>query len=175
MVGQFHRVVRHRVVEMNKAAPRKTKIVATIGPASRDPKTLDLLLKAGMDCARLNFSHGTLEEHGEVIRTLRQLTEEQQRPLAIMQDVGGIKLRIGNLKESMRVERGREVYLAPEGSSRRPDVVPFPHPEILQRLKPGDLIYISGRKRFAWKLSMRGGRRLRPESDSGERCLLSRE
>ena len=128
---------------MNKAAPRKTKIVATIGPASRDPKTLDLLLKAGMDCARLNFSHGTLEEHGEVIRTLRQLTEEQQRPLAIMQDVGGIKLRIGNLKESMRVERGREVYLAPEGSSRRPDVVPFPHPEILQRLKPGDLIYIS--------------------------------
>ncbi len=54
---------------------RKTKIVATIGPASRDPDTLDQLIAAGMDCARLNFSHGTLEEHAEVIRSVRQLSK----------------------------------------------------------------------------------------------------
>jgi pyruvate kinase len=50
---------------------RKTKIIATIGPASRDPETLEQLITTGMDCARLNFSHGTLEEHGEVIRAVR--------------------------------------------------------------------------------------------------------
>ena len=53
---------------------RKTKIIVTIGPASREPETLDALLAAGMDCARLNFSHGTLEEHGEVIHHLRKLS-----------------------------------------------------------------------------------------------------
>ncbi len=72
---------------------RKTKIIVTIGPASRDPEILDQLLAAGMDCARLNFSHGTLEEHGEVIRTLRELSSRRERPVAILQDLGGIKLR----------------------------------------------------------------------------------
>ena len=50
---------------------RKTKIIATIGPASRSPEVLEQLMLAGMDCARLNFSHGTLDEHAEVIRTVR--------------------------------------------------------------------------------------------------------
>ena len=71
---------------------RKTKIIVTIGPSSRDPEILDQLLEAGMDCARLNFSHGTLEEHGEVIRTLRELSDQRERPIAILQDLGGIKL-----------------------------------------------------------------------------------
>ena len=128
---------------MSNAATRKTKIIASIGPSSRDPKTLDRLFAAGMDCARLNFSHGTLEEHGEVIETLRRLSKKHQRSLAIMQDVGGIKLRLGKLSESVQLERGEEVYLAPDDRSRRLDVLPFPHPEVLQRLKPGDLIYIA--------------------------------
>ena len=71
---------------------RKTKIIATIGPASRKPEVLDQLIAAGMDCARLNFSHGTLEEHAEVIHSVRQLSAKQGKRVAILQDLGGIKL-----------------------------------------------------------------------------------
>ena len=71
---------------------RKTKIIATIGPSSRSPEILEDLVVGGMDCARLNFSHGTLDEHAEVIGLVRQLSEKYQRPVAILQDLGGIKL-----------------------------------------------------------------------------------
>ena len=77
---------------------RKTKIIATIGPTSRDRDTLDRLISAGMDCARLNFSHGSLEEHGEVIAIVRELSEEHGRPVAILQDLPGIKMRLGELQ-----------------------------------------------------------------------------
>ena len=76
---------------------RKTKIIATIGPASRNADTLEQLFSAGMDCARLNFSHGSLDEHGEVIRTVRRLSQAQGRPVAILQDLGGVKMRLGEL------------------------------------------------------------------------------
>ena len=104
---------------------RKTKIIATIGPASRDAETLDQLIAAGMDCARLNFSHGTLEEHDEVIRTVRELSEKHQRQVAILQDLGGIKLRLGTMKEAVRLNRGDEVFIVADEYSDRPDVLPF--------------------------------------------------
>jgi len=108
---------------------RKTKIIVTIGPASRDPEILDQLLEAGMDCARLNFSHGTLEEHGEVIRTLRELAKQRQRPVAILQDLGGIKLRLGQMDGSVRLIPGEVVSMVTDAASDRPDVLPFPQPE----------------------------------------------
>ncbi len=122
---------------------RKTKIIVTIGPTSRDPETLDRLMAAGIDCARLNFAHGTLEEHGEVIRILRQLSEKYQRPVAILQDLGGVKLRLGQLEGTVRVIPGQEVWVVPEASSRQPDVLPFPRPDILQNLERGNLVYIA--------------------------------
>ena len=85
---------------------RKTKIIATIGPTSRDTDTLARLISAGMNCARLNFSHGSLEEHGEVIRTVRRLSQELGRPVAILQDLGGIKLRLGELQGLIHLNRG---------------------------------------------------------------------
>ena len=122
---------------------RKSKIIATIGPTSKGAETLEQMLAAGMDCARLNFAHGTPEEHGEVIRMLRQMSEKHRRPLAILQDLGGIKLRLGRMKGTVRLNQGDEVFLAPEGTSRRPDVLPFPQPALLQNLRPGNLVYIS--------------------------------
>lgn len=122
---------------------RKTKIIVTIGPASRDPEILDQLLEAGMDCARLNFSHGTLEEHGEVIRTLRELTRQRQRPVAILQDLGGIKLRLGQMDGSVRLNPGEVVSMVSDAASDRPDVLPFPQPEVLRNLRPGDKVFIS--------------------------------
>ena len=122
---------------------RKTKIIATIGPMSRDRGTLERLLASGMDCARLNFSHGTLEEHGEVIGLLRELSQTLGRPIAIMQDLGGIKLRLGHIDGAVRINLGDEIWLVPESTSERPELVPFPQPSVLRDLRPGNLVYIS--------------------------------
>src|SRR5450759_4554895 len=80
---------------------RRTKIVATIGPASREPQTLLRMVQAGMDVARLNYSHGTLEEHAETVRRVRDAAGRAGRPVAILQDLPGPKLRIGPLREDV--------------------------------------------------------------------------
>ena len=80
---------------------RRTKIVATIGPASRDPETLRRMVEAGMDVARLNYSHGTLEEHADTIRRVRDAAGQAGRAVAILQDLPGPKLRIGPLKDDL--------------------------------------------------------------------------
>ena len=122
---------------------RKTKIIVTFGPASRDADILGQLLEAGMDCARLNFSHGTLEEHGDVICTLRELARQRQRPVAILQDLGGIKLRLGQMDGSVRLNPGEVVSMVSDAASDRPDVLPFPQPEVLRNLRPGHKVFIS--------------------------------
>ncbi len=71
---------------------RKAKIVATIGPASQDSFTIERLLLAGMDVARLNFSHGTHETHADTISSLRSISSRLGRPLAILQDLQGPKI-----------------------------------------------------------------------------------
>ena len=76
---------------------RRTKIVATIGPASREPETLVRMVEAGMDVARLNYAHGTLDEHAETIRRVRDAAGRAGRPVAVLQDLPGPKLRIGPL------------------------------------------------------------------------------
>jgi pyruvate kinase len=80
---------------------RRTKIVATIGPASREPQTLLAMVEAGMDVARLNYSHGTLDEHAETVRRVRDAAGRAGRPVAILQDLPGPKLRIGPLREDV--------------------------------------------------------------------------
>ncbi|MGB2709978.1 MAG: pyruvate kinase [Conexibacter sp.] len=80
---------------------RRTKIVATIGPACRDPETLARMVEAGVDVARLNFSHGTREEHEENVALVRQAATRAGRPVAILQDLPGPKLRIGPLREDL--------------------------------------------------------------------------
>jgi pyruvate kinase len=76
---------------------RRTKIVATIGPASRSPEMLERLVRAGVDVVRLNFSHGTHEQHLEVILSVRAIAGRLQRPVALLQDLSGPKIRTGNV------------------------------------------------------------------------------
>ena len=76
---------------------RKTKIVCTIGPASNSRETIAKLIDAGMDVARLNFSHGTHDEHGEVLRLIREESAKADRIVAVFQDLCGPKVRIGEL------------------------------------------------------------------------------
>ena len=85
---------------------RRTKIVATIGPATRDPEVLARLVEAGMDVARLNFSHGTHEEHAETARLVREASSRAGRPVAILQDLPGPKMRIGPLEGDKAMLRG---------------------------------------------------------------------
>src|SRR5438046_8777393 len=74
-----------------------TKIVCTIGPASGSPSVLGHMIHAGMDVARINFSHGTYEEHLKSIKTIRKVSHSLRRPVAILQDLPGPKLRVGKL------------------------------------------------------------------------------
>lgn len=122
---------------------RKTKIIATIGPASRSPETLDRLVAAGMDVARLNFSHGTLEEHAEVIANVREASRRNNRPVAVLQDLGGNKFRLGRMAEAIQLNFGDHISITNEPESDSPDRLPFPEPAILQSLRPGNLVYIS--------------------------------
>ena len=78
----------------------KAKIICTIGPASEDEQTLEALIKAGMDIARLNFSHGTHEEHRQKILKIRQISKKLGKPIAILQDLQGPKIRIGKFKKA---------------------------------------------------------------------------
>ena len=78
---------------------KKTKIVCTIGPACESESVLEKLIDSGMNVARLNFSHGTMEEHAEKIRTIRFLSEKKGTQIAILQDLAGPKIRIGNIKD----------------------------------------------------------------------------
>jgi pyruvate kinase len=99
---------------MARGAHKRTKIVATIGPASSEPHMLRTLVTAGLDVARLNFSHGTHAEHGAVIATVRALAAEFNLPIAVLQDLPGPKVRTGPLAgdaDSVRLEPGAEFAL----------------------------------------------------------------
>jgi pyruvate kinase len=86
---------------------RRTKIVATIGPASSSREVIRQLVQAGMDVARLNFSHGSYEQHAQTIRNLREICEELDTPVTILQDLQGPKIRVGKLP-------GGEMMLSPD-------------------------------------------------------------
>lgn len=82
---------------------RKAKILATLGPASREPQTIEAILDAGADAVRINMSHGTQEEHAETIRRVREASERMRRPVAVLVDLSGPKIRTGVLKNGQPV------------------------------------------------------------------------
>ena len=94
---------------------KKTKIVCTIGPTSRDADTMREMLEAGMNVARLNFSHGTHEEHRKTIETFRRVRDEQDRPAAILLDTKGPEIRLGDFENGSEIlEEGDEFTLTSE-------------------------------------------------------------
>lgn len=91
---------------------KRTKIVATIGPASSSPDILKALIKTGLDVVRLNFSHGNYQERIEQIKTIRRLSEELKRPVAIMADLQGPKLRLGKFEGVIEITKGQLITLS---------------------------------------------------------------
>ncbi|MCS3858310.1 pyruvate kinase [Salinibacter ruber] len=92
---------------------RRTKIVCTLGPATTDPETLRRLVAAGMDVARMNFSHGTHEEHRERVETVREVAEAEGKGITVLQDLQGPKIRVGAVQnDSVMLAEGDEVRVS---------------------------------------------------------------
>jgi pyruvate kinase len=124
---------------------RRTKIVATIGPASRDPEVLGRLVEAGMDVARLNFAHGTRDQHEETAERLRRAAGQAGRQVAILQDLPGPKLRIGPLRNDLaELAAGGTLTLVADsdtpGDAQRMSVS---WPGLAEALEPGEILYLA--------------------------------
>ena len=115
---------------------RRTKIVCTIGPATSSREMLDKLVDAGMDAARLNFSHGTHETHAERARLVREAQDRAGRPLALIADLQGPKLRVGDLPGTVVLASGDEVVLSGDGTGE-PGDLPVSPPVLAEILEPG--------------------------------------
>src|ERR1700736_58233 len=128
---------------------RRAKIVATVGRASGSPEMLEALFLAGVDTFRLNFSHGTHEDQAKVHATIRKLELKVGRPIGILQDLQGPKIRVGTIKDGkIDVIPGEEVRFVLSGSDGDKMSIPLPHPEIFDAASPGDdLLIDDGRVR----------------------------
>ncbi len=122
----------------------RTKIVCTIGPASRSPKILKKLIQGGMNVARLNFSHGTQSEHLEVIERIRSLAAKSGKPVAILQDLAGPKIRIGKIKAGIiTLESGALFTLTNQQNFGDEKRVSISYPDLPKDVKPGDTLLLS--------------------------------
>lgn len=129
---------------------RCAKIIATLGPASSSPEMVEKLFLAGVDAFRLNFSHGTHEDHRKVHTIIRALEQQKERPIGIMMDLQGPKLRIGTFKnKSILLSQGQILNLDQNDAPGDETRVFFPHPEIFTALKEGaDILLDDGKVRL---------------------------
>lgn len=130
---------------------KRTKIVGTIGPASESKAMMEEMIKAGLNVARLNFSHGSYKHHARLINNLRSVAAKLGQPLAILQDLQGPRIRTGNIgQEGIRVEKGQKIYLVPENYrvtlKEVSTFIPIQYPNLYQDLKKGDKILIDDGK-----------------------------
>lgn len=130
-----------------KTEMRKTKIVATLGPASRDLETIKALIEVGVDVFRLNFSHGDRDYHKENIEKIKKASSELKKPVAILQDLSGPKIRIGEVKNPFPLYQGEilEIYKEPIICEKKRNIgkIFIDPPKVLKELKEGDLIFIA--------------------------------
>jgi pyruvate kinase len=123
---------------------RSTKIVATIGPASQDLDVLTAMIVAGMDVARLNFAHGTREEHAEKAAAIRAAAERAGREVAILGDLPGPKLRLGPVAGGVaELPRGTRVVLSPDGMAGTPERLSVAWSGFSELVGPGDVCYLA--------------------------------
>lgn len=126
---------------------RNTKILATLGPASSSEEQIEHLLKAGVDLFRLNFSHGTAEDHKARLNTIRTLETKYDRPIGIVADMQGPKLRVGKFKDgAISVTKGDIIRFDLDPSEGDNTRVCLPHPEVLDALDKGAQILIDDGK-----------------------------
>lgn len=119
----------------------RTKIVATIGPASNNPETIRRMLAAGMTVARVNFSHGDHESHTKTVEMLRRVSTAENKALAILGDLQGPKLRLGHVRPGgIQLSLGDEIVLTPHRG--QPAMIHFPHLGLIEVVEPGARLVI---------------------------------
>ncbi|MCS7229322.1 MAG: pyruvate kinase [Candidatus Kryptonium sp.] len=122
---------------------RRTKIICTLGPAVNTIEKIVELINAGMDAARLNFSHGDYEEHLKFIKLLREASTITGKPIPLIQDLQGPKIRTGKLKaEPIELKSGKFVYLSSEPIEGDGEIIPIQYEYLADDLKPGDTILL---------------------------------
>ena len=120
----------------------RTKVVCTLGPASANRAQISALLQAGMNVARINFSHGTHEAHAETIRIVREVALEARQPVAILGDLQGPRIRIGDLAEKRVLAVGDDVTLVVEGLERGTEI-PVTYDALADDVHAGDRILVN--------------------------------
>jgi pyruvate kinase len=118
-----------------------TKIICTLGPATSTPEAVEEMVRSGMDVARINLSHGSQEQHRRMISLVREAARGRTRPVAILADLQGPKIRVGKLLEPIRLTPGEAVTFVPEGEQTR-DEIPTTYPALAGDLSPGDQVLL---------------------------------
>ena len=148
---------------------RRTKIVGTIGPASESEEIIEKLIRAGLNVARMNFSHGTHQQHAERMARIRKVSKRLGVPIAILQDLQGPKIRVGDLAEAVQLQEGEHVLLyaagdsVPKGSNL---AIPVDFPELFASVKAGDPILLDD-GRLALRAENCGSRELTAAVEAG--------
>ena len=123
---------------------RLTKIIATIGPASESPAQIKALLEAGVNTFRLNFSHGSLEEHQGRVQTIRQVAASLNRQVGILQDLCGPKIRLGDLVNGqLTLKVGEQIVLSGKPCQGTSQKVSVTYARLGEEVAPGEIIYIA--------------------------------
>ena len=137
---------------------RRTRIICTLGPASSSRAVVRALIAAGMDIARVNFSHGTLEEHREMVATVRAVAAQMGRHIALLQDLQGPKIRTGRLTNApVRLRRGELVTLTARPVVGNETLIPVSHPAFLRSLIPEEKVLLADGEIELRVRSVRGG------------------
>src|SRR5690606_2798684 len=129
-----------------KSSFNKTKIVATVGPASNSKDILRSLIREGVDVFRLNFSHGTHEDHLKVIKYVRELNEELGSTVSLLQDLQGPKIRVQEVQPDTVLERGQELGITTKQLLGSKDVVSTSYLTLPRDVKYGDMILVDDGK-----------------------------
>ena len=141
---EYHRQTKTQDMQRN-IMTRKAKIVATIGPASQSEEVLEKLIRAGMNVARMNFSHGSHEEHAERIARIRRISERLGVSIGILQDLQGPKIRVGELSEPVQLYEGEEVTLYATGTEPNGgggQIIPVDFRQLFDSVQPSDRLLL---------------------------------
>lgn len=129
--------------DLQRQSRKRTKIVATLGPSTSDRDTLRAMIKAGLNTARLNFSHGDHASHAEKIALIRELSNELDCPVAIMGDLRGPRIRIGEVENgAVTLSEGQTFVLMPETILGTSDRVSVSYPKLARDVSPGNLLLL---------------------------------
>lgn len=121
------------------SAATRTRMIATLGPASTSPEMIRKLILAGVNIFRLNFSHGTQDVHGQTVETIRTQSSELKKPVMILADLQGPKIRVGDIPNgSMDLVAGQQVRLVRQGVTTEPGVISTTYPAMIDDIDPTD-------------------------------------